>query len=75
MNNQKFLTAEPTIVRFLAPPFWSVATPRVDYNGASGTIQINNYAKGDRFSFFVFWCFVFFRLLRVFATAWCFPRV
>lgn len=46
MNNQKFLTAEPTITRFLAPPFWNVATPRIDYNGASGTIQINNYGKG-----------------------------
>jgi len=53
MNNQKFLTAEPTIVRFLAPPFWSVATPRVDYNGASGTIQINNYAKGDSATVFI----------------------
>ena len=46
MNNQKFLTSEPTITRFLAPPFWNVATPRIDYNGASGTIQINNYGKG-----------------------------
>lgn len=53
MNNQKFLTSEPTIVRFLAPPFWNVATPRIDYNGASGTIQINNYGKGDSATIFI----------------------
>lgn len=53
MNNQKFLTSEPTITRFLAPPFWNVATPRIDYNGASGTIQINNYGKGDSATIFI----------------------
>ena len=38
MNNQKFKGGEPTIVRFLCPPFWSVAKPQIDYNGASGTV-------------------------------------
>ncbi|CAJ1387344.1 unnamed protein product [Effrenium voratum] len=53
MNNQKFKGGEPTIVRFLCPPFWSVAKPQIDYNGASGTVQINNYAKGDSATVFV----------------------
>ncbi|CAE7897158.1 unnamed protein product, partial [Symbiodinium microadriaticum] len=53
MNNAKFRTAEPTVVRFLAPPFWNLKTPDIDYNGASGTVQINNYAKGDSATVFV----------------------
>ena len=46
MINQKFMMGDPTIVRFLCPPFWKLEQPRVDYNGASGTVQINNYVKG-----------------------------
>lgn len=44
---------EPQVLRFLSPPFWVLTRPNVDYNGAAGTVSINNYGKGDSATLFV----------------------
>lgn len=44
---------EPQVLRFLSPPFWVLNRPTTDYNGAAGTVSINNYGKGDSATLFV----------------------
>lgn len=44
---------EPQVLRFLSPPFWVLNRPSLDYNGAAGTVSINNYGKGDSATLFV----------------------
>jgi len=44
---------EPQVVRFLCPPLWSLTLPNIDYNGASGTVSINDYSKGDAATVFI----------------------
>eukprot|EP00930_Biecheleria_cincta_P074813 TRINITY_DN62025_c0_g1_i1.p1 TRINITY_DN62025_c0_g1~~TRINITY_DN62025_c0_g1_i1.p1 ORF type:complete len:366 (-),score=72.04 TRINITY_DN62025_c0_g1_i1:291-1319(-) len=44
---------EPQVLLFLTPPFWVLTRPNLDYNGAAGTVSINNYGKGDSATLFV----------------------
>jgi len=51
--NGKFnLGAVPRVLRFLCPPGWLAERPNIDYNGAAGTVQINDYSKGDACTFY-----------------------
>lgn len=47
------LGAEPQVVSFAIPPLWVVSKPNIDYNGAAGTVQANDYGKGDSATLFV----------------------
>jgi len=47
------LGGEPQVVTFFAPPLWVVSVPNIDYNGAAGTVQANDYGKGDSATLFV----------------------
>jgi len=41
------LGGEPLIVTFVTPPGWVTSKPNIDYNGSAGTVQANDYGKGD----------------------------
>jgi len=41
------LGAEPLMVTFLVPDGWVLTKPNIDYNGTAGTVQVNDYGKGD----------------------------
>lgn len=43
----------PQIITFAVPPLWVVSTPNIDFNGAAGTVQANDYGKGDSATLFV----------------------
>lgn len=45
--------SEPMVLTFLVPPLWIVSRPTIDYNGAAGTVQANDYPKGDSATLFV----------------------
>lgn len=47
------LGSEPQVMRFLCPPLWVLSRPNIDYNGAAGTVMINDYGKGDSVTLFV----------------------
>ncbi|CAE8646138.1 unnamed protein product [Polarella glacialis] len=47
------LGSEPRILRFLCPASWVVSRPNIDFNGAAGTVQVNDYARGDSATLFV----------------------
>jgi len=47
------LGSEPLIVEFYVPSGWIVARPNIDFNGAAGTVQANDYGKGDSATLFV----------------------
>eukprot|EP00929_Paragymnodinium_shiwhaense_P120051 TRINITY_DN9195_c0_g1_i1.p1 TRINITY_DN9195_c0_g1~~TRINITY_DN9195_c0_g1_i1.p1 ORF type:complete len:383 (+),score=102.02 TRINITY_DN9195_c0_g1_i1:76-1149(+) len=41
------LGTEPVLVTFACPNDWVITKPELDFNGSSGTIHADNYAKGD----------------------------
>jgi len=41
------LGGQPQVVTFYTPPLWVVSKPNIDFNGAAGTVQANDYGKGD----------------------------
>jgi len=41
------LGGEPLLVEFYVPGGWIVSRPNFDYNGSAGTVQANDYGKGD----------------------------
>eukprot|EP00929_Paragymnodinium_shiwhaense_P120053 TRINITY_DN9195_c0_g2_i1.p1 TRINITY_DN9195_c0_g2~~TRINITY_DN9195_c0_g2_i1.p1 ORF type:complete len:355 (+),score=97.83 TRINITY_DN9195_c0_g2_i1:113-1177(+) len=41
------LGTEPVLVTFACPNDWVITRPELDFNGTSGTIHADNYAKGD----------------------------
>lgn len=47
------LGSEPQVVTFCVPPLWIVSTPNIDFNGAAGTVQANDYGKGDSATLYV----------------------
>jgi len=47
------LGAEPMVCTFVVPPLWIVNTPNIDFNGAAGTLQANDYNKGDSATLYV----------------------
>jgi len=47
------LGAEPQVVTFNVPPLWVVSVPNIDFNGAAGTVQANDYGKGDSATLYV----------------------
>eukprot|EP00933_Yihiella_yeosuensis_P073481 TRINITY_DN82190_c0_g1_i1.p1 TRINITY_DN82190_c0_g1~~TRINITY_DN82190_c0_g1_i1.p1 ORF type:complete len:380 (-),score=68.70 TRINITY_DN82190_c0_g1_i1:60-1199(-) len=46
------LGGEKQVIRFLCPPLWVVNRPSIDYNGAAGTVSVNDYGKGDSATFY-----------------------
>jgi len=47
------LGSEPQVVTFNTPPGWVISKPNIDFNGAAGTVQANDYGKGDSATLFV----------------------
>lgn len=47
------LGSEPLIITFVIPPLWVISRPNIDYNGSAGTVQANDYGKGDSATLFV----------------------
>merc|ERR1711974_212012 len=45
--------AQPQVVTFYTPPLWVISKPNIDFNGAAGTVQANDYGKGDSATLFV----------------------
>lgn len=41
------LGSEPLVVEFYVPSGWIVSRPNYDFNGSAGTVQANDYGKGD----------------------------
>jgi len=41
------LGSEPLVVEFYVPGGWIVSRPNYDFNGSAGTVQANDYGKGD----------------------------
>jgi len=44
---------EPYVLTFNCPSNWVIAKPNIDFNGTAGTVQANDYTKGDSAILFV----------------------
>lgn len=47
------LGSEPLVVEFYVPSGWIVSRPNYDFNGSAGTVQANDYGKGDAATLYV----------------------